>query len=162
MLYLSTLSNMIGKESRGINIDKVKKAVINAVAPVVITPVLAIGIQESIIDVAHDDTIVTPQAQNRIYDNETLVQKYAQIVWDSKHAIIQPMPDNTDLNLSPDQLSLGTKIAVAVGLLSLLSYSVAKSSEFAKYADTHQKYAMWTAVGLQATASLVFIIEAFK
>jgi len=155
---------MSEKESRGFSsIDKIKRSMIKGIAPVAITPALAIGIHGSIVDHGYDQNVTTPQTQHQIYNNETLDEKYAQIIWHSQNIINeQRLESNIGLGLSPDQLSLGTKIAVTLGLLSLLSYSVAKASEFSNYAHTHQKYAMWAGVSLQAAASLAIIVEAFK
>jgi len=155
---------MTEKESRHLpNINKITKTAIKNIAPVIITPAIVIGIHGAIPNIDNDGTIFQPQSHHQVYDDKTLEQNYSQIIWDPKYTINkQALNNSVESKLSPDQLSLGTKIAVTLSLLSLLSYSLAKASEFSKYSDTHQKYAMWAGVGLQAAASLAIIVEAFK
>lgn len=155
---------MSEKESRRfLNTNKMTRAVIKSIAAVAVVPTIVMG-SGDIPNVDNGDTILQPESHHQIYDDKTLVQKYAQIVWEPKHVSKQQILARVSSasEFSPDQLSVGTKVAIALGLLSLLATSVARASEFAKYANSHEKYLAWTGVSLLAAANIAYIAEAFR
>lgn len=72
----------------------------------------------------------------------------------SEQTLIQ---DRFDL----EQLSIGLRVAIALGLIGSVLFSAAKASEFSHHAQKHEIYLTWSGVTLHSAATLGVILDSF-